>query len=182
MGNRVCLALTGLVLLVTGGATLVNGAQEPYRPLVTGALSRWMTASLWFWPAVACGSLGVAMLGSAWLTAQWRRRSLRRLAMGDSRADATRMAARVATRAIAADVTSYPGVRRVSTRLSGSARRPAVRVRVTYEEGVDLGELAWRIRDDAMARLRTTLNREDLGGVVDFRMKRDDRAGERRVM
>lgn len=172
MGNRVCLALTGLVLLAAGGATLVNGVREPHRPLLTGAASRWMAENLWFWPAVASGSLAVAMLGSAWLAAQWRRRTLRRLAMGDARAGATKMAARVATRAIAADVTSYPGVRRVSTRLAGSARRPSVRVRVMCEEGVDLGELAWRIREDAMVRLRTTLNREDLGGVVDFRMNR----------
>jgi hypothetical protein len=47
---------------------------------------------------------------------------------------------------------------------------------------VDLAELSWRIRDDAMVRLRTTLNRDDLGGVVDFRMKRDDPAWERRVV
>jgi hypothetical protein len=182
VGNRVCLVLTGLVLLGAGGAALLSGVRGPRRPIVTGAMSHWMAESLWFWPAVASGSLAVAMLGSAWLAAQWRCRTLRRLAMGDARAGATRMAARVATRAIAADVTSYPGVRRVSTRLSGSPRRPSVRVRVTYEEGVDLGELAWRIRDDAMVRLRTTLNREDLGGVVDFRMKRDDRTGGRRVV
>jgi uncharacterized protein YhdP len=131
---------------------------------------------------VTGGSLVIAMLGSAWLAAQWRRRTLRRLAMGDARAGATRMAARVATRAIAADVTSYPGVRRVSTRLSGSARRPSMRVRVMCDAGVDLDELAWRIRDDAMVRLRTTLNRADLGGVIDFRMKRDDPAWERRVV
>ena len=36
--------------------------------------------------------------------------------------------------------------------------------------------------DDAMVRLRTTLNREDLGGVVDFRMKREIPAWERRVV
>jgi hypothetical protein len=46
----------------------------------------------------------------------------------------------------------------------------------------NLGELAWRIRDDAMVRLRTTLNRADLGGVIDFRVKRADLNGERRVI
>jgi hypothetical protein len=184
MGNRVWLALTGLLLLGIGGATLTAGLGGfgPDRPLVTGAMSRWILAHGWFWPAMAGASLTVAMLGSGWLAAQWRCRTLRRLAMGDARAGATRMAARVATRAIVADVTSYPGVRRVSTRLSGSARRPSMRVRVMCDAEADLDELAWRIRDDAMARLRTTLNREDLGGVVDFRVKRDDRAWERRVV
>jgi hypothetical protein len=184
MGNRIWLALTGLVLLGAGGTALAGGlgAFGPDRPLITDETTRWVAAHLWFWPAVTGGSLALAMLGSAWLAAQWRRRTLRRLAMGDARAGATRMAARVATRAIAADVTSYPGVRRVSTRLSGSARRPSMRVRVVCDAGVDLDELAWRIRDDAMVRLRTTLNRADLGGVIDFRMKRDDPAWERRVV
>jgi hypothetical protein len=182
MGNRVWLTLTGVALAGAGGAALAESVVAPHRPLVTGAASRWMADSLWFWPVAASGSLTVAMLGSAWLAAQWRRRTLRRLAMGGARAGATRIAARVATRAIAADVTSYPGVRGVTTRLSGSSRRPAIRVRVMCDEGIDLDELAWRIRDDAMVRLRTTLNREDLGGVVDFRTRRDDRAGARRVL
>ena len=184
MWNRVWLALTGAVLLGAGGTTLVGGlgAFGRDRPLITNAMSHWMAAHPWFWPSVAGGSLALAMLGSGWLAAQWRCRSLRRLAMGDARAGATRMAARVATRAIAADVTSYPGVRRVSTRLAGSARRPSMRVRVMCDAGVDLDVLAWRIRDDAMVRLRTTLNREDLGGVVDFRVKRADRVRERRVV
>jgi hypothetical protein len=182
MFNRVWLMLIGLVLLGAGGTTLVAGVAGAGRPLVTGATSRWVAERLWFWPAVAGGSLAVAMLGSAWLAALWRCRTLRRLAMGDARAGATRMAARVATRAIAADVRSYPGVRRVRTRLSGSARRPAMRVRVMCDTGVDLDELAWRIRDDAMVRLRTTLNRADLGGVIDFRMKPDDPARGRRVV
>jgi hypothetical protein len=182
MWNRVWLALTGLVLLGAGGTTLAGGVLGKGRPLVTDATSQWVAEHRWFWPSVAGGSLALAMLGSGWLAAQWRWRRLRRLAMGDARAGATRMAARVATRAIAADVTSYPGVRRVRTRLSGSARRPSMRVRVMCDAGVDLDELAWRIRDDAMVRLRTTLNRADLGGVVDFRMKRDDPEWERRVV
>jgi hypothetical protein len=182
MFNRVWLALTGLVLLGCGAATLAAGLGGPRRPIVTGGLSRWVAMHPWFWPAVTAGSLTVAMLGGTWLAAQWRCRSLRRLAMGDARAGATRMAARVATRAIAADVTSYPGVSRVRTRLSGSRRRPSMRVRVLCEAGADLDELVWRIRDDAMVRLRTTLGRADLGGVIDFRVQRDAPEKERRVV
>jgi hypothetical protein len=182
MFNRVWLALTGLVLLASGGGTLAAGVSWARRPLVTAATSRWVAAHPWFWPGLAAGSLAVAMLASAWLAAQWRCRSLRRLAMGDARAEPTRMAARVATRAIAADVTSYPGVRQVRPRLAGSARRPSMRVLVTCDAEADLDELALRIRDDAMARLRTTLNRADLGGVIDFRVRRPDSARDRRVM
>jgi hypothetical protein len=176
MANRVWLALTGLVLLTAGGAALAAGAFGPHRPLVTAATARWIAAHPWFHASVAGVSVAVTMLGAGWLSAQWRRRTLRRLAMGHARAGATRLAARVATRAIVADVTSYPGVRRVRTRLAGSARRPSVRVRVLCDADVDLAELAGRIRDDAMVRLRTTLDRDDLGGVVDFRMTHHARA------
>jgi hypothetical protein len=181
MFNRVWLAVTGLVLLGVGGMALAGGAGAfgRDRPIVTAV---WATEHRWFWPAVTGGALAVTMLGGWWLAAQWRRRSLRRLAMGDPRAEPTRMAARVATRAIAADVTSYPGVRRVRTQLSGSRRRPSVRVRVMCDAEVDLAELAWRIRDDAMVRLRTTLNRDDLGGVVDFRTKKNESEYVRRVV
>jgi hypothetical protein len=171
MWNRVWLALTGLVLLAAGVAALAGGlGASGGEHVLTGAMSRWVAARLWFWPAVAAGTCTVAVLGFGWLTAQWRCRTLRRLAMGGARGEPTRMAARVATRAITADVTSYPGVRQVRTHLYGNARRPRVRVRVLYDPEADLAELAVRIRDDAMVRLRTTLDREDLGGVIDFRM------------
>jgi hypothetical protein len=182
MWNRVWLALTGLIMLVAGGAAMAGSLGAFGRETVlTGAMSQWAGHRPWFWPAVAAGTCAVAVLGSGWLTAQWRSRTLRRLAMGDPRSGATRIAARVATRAITADVRSYPGVREVRTRLAGSARRPRIRVRVTYEPGADLTELMARIRDDAMVRLRTTLDRADLGGVVDFQLSRADRPGGRRV-
>jgi hypothetical protein len=57
-----------------------------------------------------------------------------------------------------------------------------MRVRVLCEAGADLDELVWRIRDDAMVRLRTTLGRADLGGVIDFRVQRDAPEKERRVV
>jgi hypothetical protein len=192
MRNRVWLALTGLMQLGAGGAAVAEGSgafgrEHADRPILTGETSRWVSAHVWFWPSVAVGACAVAVLGFGWLIAQARRGMLRRLAMGDARAGGTRMAARVATRAITADVRSYPGVRRVRARLSGTARRPSIRVRVTCDDRADLTELARRIRDDAMVRLRTTLDREDLGGVVDFRTIRDQPAGdqparERRVL
>lgn len=187
MRNRVWLALTGLILLAAGGTAVAGGLgafgrAHADRPLFTAVMSRWVSAHGWFWPSVAAGACTVAVLGCGWLTAQVRSRTLRRLALGDATSGATRMAARVATRAVTADVMSYPGVRRARARLAGSARRPRITVRVTCDDQADLGELGRRIRDDAMVRLRTTLNREDLGGVVDFRMICDEPAGERRVL
>ena len=101
--------------------------------------------------------------------------------MGDAESGATRMAARVATRAITTDVTSYPGVRRARARLVGSDRRPWIRVDVTCDDTADLMEVGARIRHDAMVRLRTTLDRQDIGGVVDFRVIRAEPVRDRRV-
>jgi hypothetical protein len=186
MANRVWLALTGLTLLAGGGAEVcaglgVFGRGPAGRTPILLARSGWMPAHRWLWPSAAAVSCAVAMLGLGWLIAQVRRRALRRLAMGDTDSP-TRMAARVATRAVRADVTSYPGVRDVRARLLGSGRRPLIRLDVTCEDLAALGELAQRIHDDAMVRLRVTLDRRDIRGVVDFRVRRRGAAGGRRVV
>ncbi len=177
MRNRVWLALTGLVLLAAGGAAAAGGLGAfgrayAARPLPFGTPPA---------PAVGAGAGAVALLGFCWLAAQVRGRRLRRLAMGDGGAGATRMAARVATRAITTDVRSYAGVRRVRTRLVGTGRRPWIRVNVTCGDGADLGELGDRIRYDAMVRLRTTLDRPDMGGIIDFRVVGPEPVKDRRV-
>ena len=186
MRNRVWLALTGLSLLIAGAMAVAGGLgafgrEHAGRPLLTAVMSRWVSAHRWFWPSVAMAACAVALLGAGWLTAQVRCRTLRRLAMGDPGSGATRMAAQVATRAITTDVTCYPGVRRARARLLGSTRRPWIRVHVTCDDVADLVELERRIRDDAMVRLRTTLDRQDIGGIVDFRIIHAEPAQERRV-
>jgi hypothetical protein len=172
--DRVCLAVTGLVLLAAGGAVVAAGlgalgGEAAARAPVLGTMSGWAAAHRWFWPSATAASCAVALLGFGWLTAQVRGRVLRRLAMGDT-GPATRMAVRVAVRAITADVTSYPGVRHVRATLCGSGRRPRIRLSVTCDDLTELGELARRIHDDAMVRLRLTLDRADLRGVVDVRV------------
>lgn len=174
MRNRVCLALTGVILLAIGATALaagfgVFGGEDAGRAPILGAMSRWVPAHRWRWSSVAATSCAVALLGFGWLTAQVRCRALRRLAMGGT-GPATRMAVRVATRAIKADVTSYPGVRDVRATLLGSRRRPMIRLNVACDDLTELGELARRIHDDAMVRLRLTMDRRDLRGVVDFRV------------
>jgi hypothetical protein len=183
MRNRVWLAFTGLVLLAAGGAVAAGGLGAFGRAYAARPLPdpRWIAAHRPFWPAVAAAASVVALLGFCWLTVQVRGRRLRRLAMGDAGSGTTRMAARVATRAITTDVTSYPGVRRVRTRLVGSGRRPRIRVNVTCDDDADLMELGERIRYDAMVRLRTTLDRQDIGGIVDFRVIRAEPVRDRRV-
>ena len=184
MRNRVWLALTGLVMLGAGGTALADGLgmfgrERADTPLFTGVMSQWVSTHIWFWPGVAAGACAVTVLGAGWLVAQARGRTLRRLAIGDPRSRATRMAARVASRAVIADVASYPEVRRARVRLSGKAGRPRIRLRVTCDDRADVAELGRHIRDDALARLRTTLEREDIVGIVVFRVIRAERPPER---
>ncbi len=193
MANRLWLAVTGLVFLAAGGAVPAAalgafGPERAHRPVCTAAMSRWITAHARLWPAVVAAGCVVTLLGIGWLAAQGRGVVLRRLAMGGPGADATRMGARVAVRTIGADVASYEGVRAVRGRLVGRPARPRVHLRVTCDETADLAGLAVRIRREALAALRATLDRADLTAVVVFaveparpaREERADKAGGRR--
>lgn len=196
MANRVWLAVTGLVFLAAGGAVPAAalgafGRARAHRPICTRAMSRWVAAHAWLWPALVAAGCAVALLGIWWLAAQGRGVVQRRLAMGGAGSEATRMGARVALRAISADVGSYEGVRAVRARLTGPPTRPRIRLRVTCDEDADLAGLARRIRREALAGLRTTLDRADLTAVAVFAVEparpaggegqeRAERAGGRR--
>ncbi|WP_460338675.1 alkaline shock response membrane anchor protein AmaP [Actinoallomurus acanthiterrae] len=173
MTNRMGLAPTGLVLLCAGGTALAAGLgafgpRRAHRPIWPAAASRWVAAHGWFWPTAAAIAGTVALLGAGWLVALARSRRLRRLAIGDARSGRTRMAARVAVRAIVADVTAYDGVHAVRARLTGRAVAPRMLLRVTCPADADLAGLGRRIRDEALARLRAALARDDITGVVIF--------------
>ncbi|MCO6008726.1 alkaline shock response membrane anchor protein AmaP [Actinoallomurus purpureus] len=178
MTNRVWLALTGLALLGVGGSALAAGwgafgRRCAHRPIWTAGMSRWMPAHGWFWPVVAVTAGAVGAMGAGWLISLGRGRRLRRLAIGDTRSGATRMAARVAVRTVLADVTAYDGVRDVRARLTGRATGPRVLLRVTCAADADLAGLGGRIRGEALTRLRAALARDDITGVVIFRVVRD---------
>jgi hypothetical protein len=173
MTNRVWLALTGLTLLGGSGMALATGwgafgRRCAHRPIVTAGMARWMPAHGWFWPAVATAAGAVAVMGAGRLLTLCRGRRLRRLAIGDARSGATRMAARVAVRTAEAEVMAYDGVREVRARLAGRAARPRILLRVTCTADTDLAGLGRRIRDEAMVRLRAALARDDITGIVIF--------------
>lgn len=186
MANRVWLAVTGLAFLAAGGAVPAIalgafGSARAHRPVCTAVMSRWIAAHARLWPALVAAACAVALLGIWWLAAQGRGVVLRRLAMGGPGAGATRMGARVAVRTIGADVGSYAGVRAVRCRLAGRPARPGVRLRVTCDEAADLAGLAVRIRREALAALRATLDRADLAGVVIFAVEPAPHAPEERT-
>lgn len=186
MGNRLLLALAGLALLGAGGGGLARGLgafgrSGADRPVWTVAMSHEALAYGWFWPLVAGLACALAALGLGWLLGQRRGRTLRRPVVGAGDR-APRSATRAAVRAVTADVATYPGVRRVRARLCGPVASPRVRIRVTCADDADLALLGRRVRDEAIARLRAALERDDLVGVLVFRVTRDDRAPERHAV
>jgi hypothetical protein len=186
MGNRLPLALTGLALLGAGGGGLATGLgafgrARADRPVWDGALSGDAMAYGWFWPLIAGLASVLATLGLGWLLVQARGRTPRRPVVGAGDR-ASRSATRAAVRALTADVGAYPGVRRVRVRLCGPIARPRACVRVTCDDDADLALLGRRVRDEAIARLRAALERDDLVGVLVFRVSRGDRPPERQAV
>jgi hypothetical protein len=181
MWNRLLLALAGLALVGAGGGGLARGLGAFGGADTPVWTARESMAYGWFWPLLA-GLAGVlAALGLGWLFGQGRRRTLRRPVVGTGDR-APRSATRAAVRAVVAEVAAYPGVRRARARLCGSAARPRIRVRVTCDDDADLALLGRRVRDEAIAGLRATLDRDDLVGVLVFRVARRERPPERQAV
>ncbi|GAA3933299.1 hypothetical protein GCM10023085_13230 [Actinomadura viridis] len=174
--NHLALVLFGLLLLAAGGLALARGlgafgAAARSDPLITEPMRRYAAAQGWFWPAVAAVAVVVALLGLAWLAAQLRSDRLPDLPVEpDERGGTTRVSAGAVTDALEDEIGKYPGVRGVHARLLGRPRSPRLRLKVSYERHADLADLRRRIGDQAVARLRTALDRESLPAVVRLRV------------
>jgi hypothetical protein len=76
-GNRVGLAVTGLVLLTAGGYVLARslgafGSTQARQPVYTDAEAGWIRTTIWIWPAVAAVGVMIAILALRWLIVQLR--------------------------------------------------------------------------------------------------------------
>ncbi|MFC4054931.1 alkaline shock response membrane anchor protein AmaP [Actinomadura syzygii] len=124
----------------------------------------------WFWPAVAAAAVVVALLGMAWLFMQIRSGRLRSLALEpDVEVGMARVEAKAIAGALEAEIGEYPGVRKVRARLIGSSKRPELRLDIAYEQDADPVDLRRRIRDEAIHRLCTALERGTLPTVLRLR-------------
>jgi hypothetical protein len=175
-GNRIMLAVIGLILLAAGAAALVRGLD--YRPallgsardLVTGsATKRYAHTENWFWPVVAVGSAAIGLIALRWLLIQGRVDTVRELALeGDPRHGVTRLPASAVTAAVQDDLSASPYVQRVRATLSGSATTPRLALNVTLQTGADPVAASQRI-SAALERLSGALETDRLATVVRVR-------------
>jgi hypothetical protein len=180
-GNRLGLALTGLVLLIGGGYLITRslgafGSRQAQDPIYSAGTAGWIHDQRpWFWVVLTAYAVILAALLIRWLLAQLRSDSLNRIALdtdtdtstgrgsgsgsGSGRAG---LPAAALTAAVGAEIDSYPGVSKVRASLAGRPDRPELRLRVTIDPDADLARVRRRITGQALADARTALDTEHL--------------------
>jgi hypothetical protein len=174
-GNRLGVALTGLVLLIGGGYLITRslgafGSGQAQDPIYSAGTAGWIHEQRpWFWVVLAALAVILAALLIRWLLAQLRSDSLNRIALdtdtssgsgsGSGRAG---LPAAALTAAVGAEIDSYPGVSKVRASLAGKPDQPELRLRVTIDPDADLARVRRRITGEALADARTALDTEHL--------------------
>lgn len=171
MGNRVGLALAGLVPLAAGGLALARalgafGDTAARRPVLDPGTRSFAATTPWFWPVVAAVGVVVALIGLAWLLALLRVDRPRRLRLESGTSGVTEVDAHPASEALAEQVSAYPEVRRARAALRGPSDDPHLDLGVSAVEPADLGALVTRLHDEAVPNLRSTLGLRRLPAMV----------------
>ena len=170
-GNRLGLALTGLVLLIGGGYLITRslggfGSRQAQDPIYSAGTAGWIHDQRpWFWVALTALAVILAALLIRWLLAQLRTDSLNRIALDTSTGSGPGRAglpAAALTAAVGAEIDSYPGVSKVRASLAGTPDQPELRLRVTIDPDADLARVRRRITGQALADARTALDTEHL--------------------
>ncbi|MFI0404661.1 hypothetical protein [Actinomadura sp. 3N508] len=170
---RIAIAATGAALLLCGGAALAAGLGAfdallalSGRPLLDPALPRFAAGNGWFLPVAAGVAEIVALAGQLWLVFQCRALVHRRWPDLDAQ---TRALARTAAGDLARDARGLPGVQDARVRLTGTATRPRLRMRVSFAGDALVGEVYGELGAGPVERYRQAVGMPDLPVVVRFR-------------
>lgn len=162
--NRTVLALLGLLLLLAGALVLLvgSGATTVGLPVAADAplLPPTYDPPAWLpWAGTAAAAI-VGLAALRWLAAQavrvpagtnWR-------LADDARAGATLLSTTVAAAPLAAEISTYPGVRTATARLVGVHQHPELHIRITMDDCAALSDLRHRIDEVAIPRLIDALD------------------------
>ncbi|MGW1541823.1 alkaline shock response membrane anchor protein AmaP [Streptomyces sp. NPDC002309] len=177
--NRVLLGLTGLVLLVLGGAVLAVGlgveapswwihAGRDDVLLADAERTRWRDAG-WWWPAVLAALAVLFLLALWWLVAAVRRRRLAEVLVDTGDGEGALLRGRALEDVLAADVNAMDGVARARVRLGGRRTSPEARARLQLEPGADPGEALNRLTTGALTHARNSAGLAALPAKVRLR-------------
>lgn len=173
-GNRWGLAVVGAVPLVAGLAALAAGqglfgaslADSPLlSPPVTDVL-----AQQWVPYAAVAVAVVVGFLALSWLMAQGLNDTVGRLVLEQGDDGRVEMSESVARGALEQEVADYPGVRRARARLTESGDAPHLRLALTLDDDADVTRVWQRVRSDALANLRRSLDLDRVPAVVRMSM------------
>lgn len=172
-GNRIGLAVVGLILLAAGAYVLARGlAVRPellgsaHAPLTDHDVRSYPASESWFWPVVAVVTVMITLLALRWLAVQARTDAVGDIALETSpRRGTTRLPAQVLTDALEDDLTASPYVQRVNATLTGPAAARRLAVTVTATTGSDPATVAQRT-SQAIERLRQALDAENVQATV----------------
>ncbi|GLW06117.1 hypothetical protein Misp01_12470 [Microtetraspora sp. NBRC 13810] len=175
-GNRWGLGLCGLVLLALGGLTLARGLGlfgfgQKWGFLVGHGTIRLFADNPWIWYVIAAVSVIVALLGLRWLLAQGRKDTRTGLRLEHGPAGTTEIESSGVTHAIEADVEHYPSVQAAHAAVTGTGLAPGMRLRLVTDEDTPVMALRDHLGNEAIPRMRDTLEVERLPTVVQLRME-----------
>jgi len=184
-GNRIGLAVVGVVLLAAGGYVLARslgafGTAQADAPVYSERTASWIHAQHpWIWITLAAVGVIVALLALRWLLVQLRTERLGRIAMDtdldadpqdtagpgytdDLGAGRTALPTSALTAAIGQEIDGYPGVRAVTVHVAGRPDLPELRLEVTIDADADPARIRTRIVDEAIAHAKAALDTEFL--------------------
>lgn len=174
-GNRQGLALIG-VLLLAAGATVPLQVYGPFPPFAAGIADETLgsaaeraaplLAAPWVPYAIAVLAVLVVLAALRWLLVQGRSARVSSLHLAEGEQGRTDVVARAACKALASEVSAYPGVRRGRAQLTESPRDPCLLLDLVLAEDADPVAVWQRCRNEALARLRLSLDLDRLPTVL----------------
>ncbi|MFC8345724.1 alkaline shock response membrane anchor protein AmaP [Streptomyces sp. NPDC057280] len=185
--NRVLLGLTGLLLVVVGGAVLAVGlgANPPSWwihdsrhdvLLDTAERTRWRDAG-WWWPTVLGVLAVLVLLALWWLVANLRRHRLTEVLVDTGDGEGALLRGRALEGVLADEATRLDGVAHAHVQLTGRRDAPETRVRLQLEPHVDPGTALTHVTAEALTHARNSAALESL--PTEVRMKAVKHRAER---
>jgi hypothetical protein len=170
--NRTLLITLGLVVAVAGAFALLTSygvlssyglptsGFDPHRPVIT----RTATPADWVPYVVTVVAILLGLLCLWFLARQARTRPKNRTwrLSGNTETGYTRLHAGTAIEPLLLELEDYPGVVAAAAWLSGGLDRPALFVRLRTDHQADLPALREEIHNQAIPRLRATLDLDEL--------------------
>lgn len=184
-GNRLVVALLGLLLAGAGGAALATalgafGREAGDRPVLDPTVVAFAEDNGWYWPAIGVAAALVALLSLRWLLAQARSDRVSTLPLSrDPRRGHTDLDAAALTGAVEDEIEVGHGVSRARAVLSGATTAPLLTLTVTLDGRVEVDEVHRRVVEGAVAHAREALAAPELPVrlelVLPRRVRRDVR-------